>query len=347
MSQDDTSQADISSDDLRARLAALDDRAERRSSEILDAAHWDVGIAKAERLAFEQRLYQRWEVPLEVLEREYLYLMDCGQWFESQDWVDVVVSTPAKLKAVSLLARRANRAMGEVLAMLRSGYADGALARCRTLWEIAVVSGALQVHDDSLSEGYLNHSAIDACEAAEDLDRCRDTLAPNDVIDQADLEELRRRKAELIRACGKEYGKPNGWMWPILPAHERPSFAALERLLEMDHQRPYYKLACLNVHADPRSLLDSVGLPSDVSGVNPGASDAGLTLPGQRCALWAGMTTVALMFVGDSEECLLRVGVVSKLAQAAFEWFQEGEERFLQGREEMLESEGHLQNPLE
>jgi len=341
---DDTTEANIAGDNLIARLAEYDDSAEQQVAEIFDAAHWDVGAAKAERLAFEQRLYLRWELPLEMLEREYLYLMECGRWFESEDWPETASSTPAKLRAVSLLVRRANRATSEVLALLRSGHADGALARCRTLWELAVVAIVLQTHDDSVSEGYLNHSAIDALAAAEDLDRCAETLAPNDVIDQADLAELRLRKAELIELYDKEFAKPNGWMRPILPAHERLGFAALERLIEMDDQRPYYKLACLNVHADSRSLVDSIGLPHDVSGVNPGASDAGLTFPGQRCALWAGMTTVALMFVGDSEECLLRARVVSKLAQAVFDCFQEGAELFLRGREEMLESEGHLQD---
>jgi hypothetical protein len=149
---DDTTGTHIPRDDLIARLAESDDSAEQQVAEILDAAHWDVGAAKAERLAFEQRLHLRWELPLEMLEREYLYLMECGRWFESEDWPETDSSTPAKLHAVSLLARRANKATSEMLALLRSGHADGALARCRTLWKLAVVAIALQTHDDVLRD---------------------------------------------------------------------------------------------------------------------------------------------------------------------------------------------------
>jgi hypothetical protein len=54
--------------------------------------------------------------------------------------------------------------------MRDTGHADGALARCRTLHEIAVVAEVLSAHEPSLAARSTRHQAVRALEFLEELD---------------------------------------------------------------------------------------------------------------------------------------------------------------------------------
>ena len=53
----------------------------------------------------------------------------------------------------------------------------------------------------------------------------------------------------------------------------------------MGHLRPYYKLASHNVHSNPKGIYQKLGLTSGSRVLLAGASDAGLSLPGQSAAI--------------------------------------------------------------
>jgi hypothetical protein len=57
---------------------------------------------------------------------------------------------------------RAWQVTDEILCLLENGFADGAMARWRTLHEIHVVAAVLMRHGESITERYLAHQAVES-----------------------------------------------------------------------------------------------------------------------------------------------------------------------------------------
>jgi len=59
----------------------------------------------------------------------------------------------------------------EIAVLLRSGYADGAHARWRTLHEISVVAALLKEHGEELAERWWCHVAVESLRGANQFNR--------------------------------------------------------------------------------------------------------------------------------------------------------------------------------
>jgi hypothetical protein len=75
-------------------------------------------------------------------------------------------------QALSSLHIRACQVTSEIIVLMENGYADGAMARWRTLHEIAVVAGVIADGGDPLAERYLAHEAVEAKRAMDEYARC-------------------------------------------------------------------------------------------------------------------------------------------------------------------------------
>jgi hypothetical protein len=90
---------------------------------------------------------------------------------------------------------------------------------------------------------------------------------------------------------GLDYG------WAAEALHNpRPTFTQIEASLDMDHWRPWFRLASQSVHAGSQGLQFALGIPHDPPGMLlAGASDAGLADPGHQMAISLTMVTVAFL----------------------------------------------------
>ena len=69
-----------------------------------------------------------------------------------------------------------------------------------------------------------------------------------------------------------------------------------EEKVNLDHLRPYYKLASHNVHANPKGIFFRLGILENIDDLLPaGPSDLGMTEPGHSMALSLGDITVQLL----------------------------------------------------
>src|SRR5205823_6426740 len=105
---------------------------------------------------------------------------------------------------------RSSRVGGEIVRLIRSGFADGAHARWRTLHEIAVVAQFLGKHGNAMAERYLLHDAVRACRAAERYAQHSAALGWESIEDE-ELKALRTRRDDLIQRFGKPFGTDFGW----------------------------------------------------------------------------------------------------------------------------------------
>ena len=149
----------------------------------------------------------------------------------------------------------------EIEAMMRGGFADAAMARWRTLHEIAVLSYFLGDHGEDAAKRYLAHDAVERLAAARLYNEHRKLLGYRAV----DVRTIRRYAKEVNdakTAFGPGIAKRNGWAEKAL-GKSAPSFEDIEAAVKMRHLRPLYKMASQQVHAGPRGMLFRLGMFND------------------------------------------------------------------------------------
>ena len=97
----------------------------------------------------------------------------------------------------------------------------------------------------------------------------------------------------MLQRFGKRFGSDYGWAADAL-GKENPSFADIERAVNVDHWRPSYRLASHNVHANPKGIFFKLGLIEETGLLLAGASNYGLANLGQNTALSLLHVTSAL-----------------------------------------------------
>lgn len=106
---------------------------------------------------------------------------------------------------------------------------------------------------------------------------------------------MKKESDAAIAKYGAPFREDYGWAAEAMQ-NPRPNFAQIEASLEMAHWRPWFRLACQNVHAGSQGLHFALGIPDDGTGMLlAGASDAGLADPGHLTAISLMMVSVAFL----------------------------------------------------
>ena len=138
---------DLDASQLQATVTdALPGIAEETADVILsrvknDAFSGGLEEVRADRRGFEERLIEIWRKPIDLLELFISLAAEAGTDFNREFRHGAVRADDPIFEALTRLHGRACQVAKEILVLLRSGYADGAHARWRTLHEIAVCQG--------------------------------------------------------------------------------------------------------------------------------------------------------------------------------------------------------------
>lgn len=268
---------------------------------------------------FESRLRRRWARPFDRLRTTVVSCFEVGRDLsdEEQGHVD---SADFEFEALRRIHGRACQTAWEVICLIESGYANGALTRWRTLHELAVVSLFILEHGQSVAERYLLHTSVDSLEAIKKMATHCEALGiarPADV----DRTALERSVEALVDRFGPPFKTPYGWAADVL-GNKRPTFAVIEESVAFDHMRPFFKLACHGVHAGPKGLYFNVGVPDGTPEmILAGASNTGFTDPAQLTAQSLVVVTSAFVASKPSVERLVMMHAVSELSSGVGEHF--------------------------
>lgn len=190
-----------------------------------------------------------------------LYLSICvcaeeaGRDFDDRNAEEAAERRDYLFEALTGLHARACRIALEIHHLLAGGFPMGALARCRTLHEIAVVMtvladfGRMGKHAD-LAERFLLHDEIQNWTDAETYQESCEALG-SEPFTEDEMTEMEQRRAELLRRFGASYRYDYGWAVG-LDDLKKPDFRDLERLANVSYLRSYYRWASHEVHADSK-----------------------------------------------------------------------------------------------
>lgn len=195
---------------------------------------------------------------------------------------------------------RACQVTAEIITLLENGFADGAMARWRTLHEIGIVITLMNEHGESLAERYIAHRAIEAKNGKDQYMQCYEQIG-YDPLTTSECREVDEDYESAIKTYGKEFSGPYGWAEEHVTraGTRRLGLGDLEAAAGRSAMASHYKLASYNVHAGPHALFYRLGLIDiDDEALLAGASNAGLMEPGQNTAFT--FTLISVMFVGDN-----------------------------------------------
>jgi hypothetical protein len=265
-------------DELSKTLKKL---AAKGSKELFKSLKGDWPAIHADDLAmaggFEERLETRWgEAFNHIRMLRYVSLQEGG---ERAKRLGRSRAKNPKVRPHLLLRlhARAVQIVGEILALMEAGYADGAMARWRTLHEVTVVALLINDADEDLAIRFVDHEAVGRLQAA-NLHQ-RSCAARNQVpIPEEEMAALEADQAAVVRKYGPEFKKEYGWAATYV-GNPDPKFDKLETAAGRATMRQEYKLASYNIHAGSRGLFFKIGM-LDGSGLMAGASNAGFDEPG-------------------------------------------------------------------
>jgi Family of unknown function (DUF5677) len=267
---------------------------------------------KREKEKFEKRLRQQWEIPLDLFEMHLHIALEAGDEYNREFRQRASENQDHVFEVLTRLHARACQICSEILTLLRSGHADGAHARWRTLHEIAVVGSFVKSHGEETAEKYLLHEAIESFKAAK-LDRRYAERIGYEYVSQEEYGYIEGVYKELVARFGLAYRTDYGWAASELNK-DRPSFRDIEEEVGLDYLRPFYKMASHNVHANPKGILFKLGLyNNDRDILLAGPSNTGLTDPAHSAAISLGQITTNLLTMDSNLDRLVICSMLLKL----------------------------------
>jgi hypothetical protein len=250
------------------------------------------------RKTFEERLYERWKEALDLFDATVILTREVGERFLKKNHKPVTKEQKKLLEALVRIHMRACQTAAAISVLLKSGFARDALARQRTLHELAVVASLLNKYGPSLTERFLAHELIETCAAAEQYEKSYQRLGD----EPPDPENLAHLQAECTRLCqrfGEDFKNHYGWAAQIVVNSKKPKFEDLEKAAGLDHLHPYYRMASYGVHATSKGMVFDIGslqsLAGGSRGLLAGASNAGLADPGHGSLISLNQCTAALL----------------------------------------------------
>jgi hypothetical protein len=182
---------------------------------------------------FEESLYLVWGKAISQLEVLLGLVTEAVEYIEETLSCNENSYSELKWEVLSRLHARACQITGEVISLLKGGYADGAQARWRSLHEISVVCSFICGHEDNIAEQYLLHDTIEEYkEVLQQLSRWPELNDDTEFCSY--FRQLEAKKENLVREYGKNFVDDYGWASGALVGH-RPSISQLEKKEDLSY----------------------------------------------------------------------------------------------------------------
>lgn len=287
-------------------------------------------LMRKQQRAFEKRLRNHWGPALDQYRILWVCMQEQGSAFNDRWQSD----DDALAAALVGLHAKACRVAWEVLTLLYGGFAMGALARCRTLHEMAVIASILgdwhgpgPVLIPDLAERFAARAAVVSFKDALEYQRnaaalCAVPFTPSEMA------EIERESKDAIARFGPLLSKKDyGWASGVGGKRE-PHFADLEVTAGLSHLRSYYKWASHEVHADATGVAANVVSHGDGQALLVGPSNVGLADPGQSALISLHQITATMLVDGGQSPgptALIGLQAVSQMLDRACASFADAE----------------------
>lgn len=262
---------------------------------------------------FIANLNLRWFESFDLLSLINILSYEIGENVAANGAIYHTESKKNTFKVLLKLHARSIRTAKEILVLMKNGFADGALARWRTLHELSVIFLFISKNGEEVAQRYSDYYIVE---------QSKELAAYNSTAHYLDFEKIseedQTRIADSLTSLKQKYGedfiKEYGWARNII--HSRKIyFTDLEKLVELDFLHAFYKWACNPIHAGMKASLFSLGNLNEPEMLFSlaGASNVGFTDPGQLTAYSLLQINKALVECFDSFDHRIAIKVLENL----------------------------------
>lgn len=246
---------------------------------------------------FERRNIKRWSKAFDLLETHIAICTESGEEFNSSYRSEAVGKNDLVFDVAVRLHARSCHIAEEILCLLKAGFADAAHARWRALHEVNVTAQFIAKHGQDCAKRFYLHEVVDSYDAMIEHKKYEDRLQEK-ATSQDEIDSCKVEYDELIKLYGHKFGDHYGWASNIFTNHKRTSFTAIEKNVGLDHMRPYYKWASLNIHSGSKGMRSRLGLSeAKEDGLLVGRSNSGMTDPAHATAISLTQITCTLLML--------------------------------------------------
>jgi hypothetical protein len=263
---------------------------------------------------FERVNFEKWGRALDLFEALLVIALEAGSAINSAYRPTAFANKEIRFLVLTTLHARSCQIAGEVLALLKSGFADGAHARWRSLHEVAVIAFVLAGGEDDLVERYVLHEQVEEYKAALEYQNYCARLGYTPYSDD-EIRVAQKRCEDLLARFGKPFRNQYGWAADRL-GNKKPNFVHIEQMAGLDHLRPYYRLASHNIHASSKGSTFRLGKRPSHDFLLAGPSSIGLGDPTHGTAISLYQATVALLATWPNLDRLVVLRVMEQFVRA-------------------------------
>ncbi|MBS3787571.1 hypothetical protein KGY79_05170 [Candidatus Bipolaricaulota bacterium] len=327
----------IDSEDISSEIEEFVEKSTSAASEVLQKelnknAHNMLREHRYEEEGFKSRLHMRWYPAFDLLRSLIVLSEEAGRDFNPRESEGLSDDEKNIAEALTRIHIRAVRCAREIFCLLRGGFSDGAFARWRTLHELAISALFIKKHGGELAQKYMDYSTIETYYEIKKYREHNEKLGYEEIEDNT-IAEIEQKKQDLEEKYGQNFSRINGWAAETLN-QDSVKIVDLEKDVELDHLRPFYNLACQNVHASPKRLFFNIGIYGNKNQqmLLSGPSNYGLALPGQNTGISLAQVSTTLMAVHPTPARIIITGAINQ-------FMQEVSEKFVQIQQQIEEEE--------
>lgn len=226
---------------------------------------------------FRDNLELRWGKGLTLLRLFQAEVRQIGQNFADKLQRSKAKRNIPKREAILMLHMRGCQAMSEIITLIESGYADGAMARWRTLYELRVVAEMIEKFGDDIAFRYFDHQHVTR---RREMDNDLRHFTPEELenTDHQTKQIIDDNFGAVIQEYGPSFATPYGWAASSV-GKKKPTFRDLEASVGLPELPTNFKMASYKVHAGIAGLKSALGTLDPDAPPIAGASNTGLDAP--------------------------------------------------------------------
>lgn len=223
---------------------------------------------------FLARQEQKWYKAFVASEALYILVVEAAQ--EYSTYVNSMSDEETKDKiweytALKYIHGRALQQYLEIISLMKNGFADGAYARWRSMYELAIISSFINKYGENVAKAFIDASVTDDryewARKSGIFSSKKKYITFNDIQKNCDM---------------------NSDVWQI-----------------------QYDLANKTVHASPQGTFNRLGTMGDVKVIPIGRSDYGITTPAEHSALSLAQISTYFFTVFPYSKCIIAVNNIN------------------------------------
>jgi len=267
---------------------------------------------RVEDTEFKKRNYEKWKESFDLLEELIVICVEAGDYFNQNIRPKAEKENDLVFDSVIRLHARACQISKETISLLKNGFSDGAQARWRALHEVVCIALFIKKHGQEAAQRYYDHEIVQTFKGMRQHQKFADRLNV-DPFTENEFQANKREYDKIIEKYGDKFKGNYGWAAPFVN-NKYTNFSDIERDVELNHMRPYYKFASQNIHGNVKGLWDKLGLGKKKPQILlAGQSDAGMGIPTHSTAISLSQITTGALSLSPNLDRVVILNIINEI----------------------------------